>query len=54
VRSIYAACERGDYSSTEWADPEIEMVSIGELFSGSATGVGLLSVKGQTYDERIP
>jgi hypothetical protein len=26
VRSIYEACERGDFSSGEWAHPEIEHV----------------------------
>jgi hypothetical protein len=26
VRSIYTAQERGDYSSSEWADPQIEYV----------------------------
>jgi len=43
VRSIYAAWERGDYSSTEWADAEIEMVSISELFPGNATGIAQLA-----------
>jgi ketosteroid isomerase-like protein len=28
VRSIYAAWERGDYGSNEWADPEIEVVIV--------------------------
>ena len=39
VRSIFAVWERGDYSSTEWADPEIEFVLADGLDPGSWTGV---------------
>jgi ketosteroid isomerase-like protein len=31
VRSIYAAIGRGDYSSTQWAHPEIEYVLLDGL-----------------------
>jgi ketosteroid isomerase-like protein len=39
VRPIYAAWERGDFRSTEWAHPDIEFVAADGLEAGSRMGV---------------
>jgi ketosteroid isomerase-like protein len=40
VRSIYADWERGDYSSTGWMHPDIEMVWMDWLTPRTTKGVG--------------
>ena len=39
VRSIFAAWERGEFSSGDWADPEIEIVMVGGPEPGTWSGI---------------
>ena len=39
VRAIFSSWEKGDFSSADWADPEIRYVMHGGLSTESTTGV---------------
>ena len=43
VRSIHESGARGDWSSAEWADPEIEFVLADGLDAGSCSGVSAMT-----------
>jgi ketosteroid isomerase-like protein len=48
VRSIYAAWERGDYTSADWAHPQIQFAFADGPEPGSWRGIGEMS---QRYSE---
>jgi ketosteroid isomerase-like protein len=49
VRSIYADWERGDFSSADWADPEIEYVENEVLDAGSMKGMGAMAERWRSW-----
>jgi ketosteroid isomerase-like protein len=49
VRSIWAAWERGDFSSVEWAHPEIEAVFAEGLAPGGVKGLPAMAARWRDF-----
>ena len=49
VRSIYAAWERGDFTSVEWAHPDIELVTPDGPEPGRWTGLADVSARWRDF-----
>lgn len=50
VRSMYAAWERGDFRSAEWADPEIEFMVVDGPSPGGLTGVAAVEQNWRDFE----
>jgi ketosteroid isomerase-like protein len=53
VRSIFTAWEHGDYSSVDWADPEIEWILADGPSPGSWKGLAGMAEGWRSFLERL-
>jgi hypothetical protein len=53
VRPIYAAWERGDFTSAEWAHPDIEFVVADSVDAGSVTGLAGMAEAWHVHAGRV-
>jgi hypothetical protein len=50
VRSIYAGLERGDFSSSDWASPEIDFVVADAVVPSRSTGPAAMARVAEQLD----